>query len=134
MQIRFESKFVIPIVLVIIGVIIALVLFYPGKGTKSYGVSEGSEVQFKTNYYLLLFYIPGSPISENQLQITRKVLSESKFQNIKLHLINKNDNLTVKYNVTDFPTLILFRDSTILWREGMLSEIQLRSKLEESVT
>jgi hypothetical protein len=133
MEIRFESKFIIPIVLVIIGIIMSLVLFYPMQGMKNYGLSEGGEAQFKIHYYLLLFYIPGSPISENQIEIARKVLSEQKFQSIELNLIEKNNELTKRYNITDFPTLILFKDSVILWREGMLSETQLRSKLEGSI-
>ena len=137
MRVQLEKNLIVPISLIIgLVIVIVAVVLYTQPLPSSTQITQGAGGG-ETKYYLLLFYIPGG-LSERQVNITKRVLAEEVLKDIELHLIEKGSDLwrglAKRYNVHDYPTLILFKGATILWRhEGLISEEHLRTNLLNSL-
>lgn len=73
---------------------------------------ENFEKNIKTGLKLVEFYAPWCGFCQKQ----KPVISELSNNNIWIGLVNadENPNLTNKYNISGFPTFILFKDGKIL--------------------
>lgn len=141
-SVKIEKGLIIPISL-IVGLSIAIigVIAYT-RPQISTEVPINETIEMRTRYYLYLFYVPGTN-SERQVNITRRVLASEEFKGfeVELYLIGKGENelwknLTKEFDVNNYPSILFFRDSVLLWRHDgeLLSEDALKRYLSDALS